>query len=288
MERAEKMGTLLKSHSYRSSANRTILTVLMLILSALMILPFIMMIFASFKYSADSFTNPLFLDPRKVNLNNYKEIFEHPYYFKWFLNSVIVAVSVIVLKGTVVSMAAYAFAKLRFRGRDTLFMVLMSAMMVTSDTTIVARYLLYKEMHLINSLLALIIPSVFGVFFVFLLRQFFLGIPAELSEAAVIDGCSHFKIYYKIIIPLSIPAMLTMALFSFIWSWNDFVNAFVFITPLERQVVPVGLKSFQNEYTTDTSLQMAGICIAIIPVIILFTTVQKYFVEGIALTGIKG
>jgi multiple sugar transport system permease protein len=152
----------------------------------------------------------------------------------------------------------------------------------------VARYLQYSYMGLINSLWVLILPALFGVYFVFLLRQFFMGIPNELSEAALMDGASHLGIYSRIIIPLSKPALLTMVLFSFIWSWNDYINPFVFITPVTTQVLTVGLQSFQTEYSVDTSLQMAGVCISLLPVLLIFILVQDYFVEGIASTGIKG
>lgn len=278
------MGPLLN----RSSAGKALMTAAMVLLGLLMVVPFLLMISASFKYSADAFNNPLQLIPDKINPGNYQEIFRHKYYFTWFLNSVVVVVAILVLKTLVVSMVAYAFAKLRFRGRDALFVVLMSAMMVTPDTTIVARYVQYSAMGLINSLWVLILPSLFGVYFVFLLRQFFLGIPMELSEAAIMDGSGHFGIYFRIILPLAKPALLTMALFSFIWSWNDYVNPFVFITPMATQVLVVGLQSFQTEYAVDTSLQMAGICVSLVPVLAVFMLVQKHFVEGIASTGIKG
>jgi len=278
------MGPLLN----RTSVAKAAMTVVMVLLGLLMVVPFLLMLSASFKYSADAFNNPLQLIPEKINWKNYGEIFRHKYYFTWFLNSALVVVGILVLKTLVVSMAAYAFSKLRFKGRDILFVVLMSAMMVTSDTTIVARYFQYSAMGLINSLWVLIIPSLFGVYFLFLLRQFFLGIPMELSEAAIMDGSSHLGIYFRIIIPLAKPALLTMALFSFIWSWNDFINPFVFITPMATQVLVVGLQSFQTEYAVDTSLQMAGICISLIPVLVVFILVQKHFVEGIASTGIKG
>lgn len=287
------MGTLLIKKTNRRNSNylntnKLLLTIFMLILSIVMIIPFIMMISASFKHSADAFTNPLEVIPKNIFLGNYEALFKHPYYFKWFLNTSFVVVLTIALKVIIISMAAYAFARLRFKGRELLFLVLMSAMMVSPDTTIVPRYLLYRYMGLTDSLWVLIIPSLFGVYFVFLLRQFFMGIPMELSEAALIDGCNHFKIYRSVVLPLALPAILTMTLFVFIWSWNDYVNPFIFITPIQKQVITVGLQSFRNEYTVDTAMQMAGICVAVLPIIIIFTLIQKHFVEGIASTGIKG
>jgi multiple sugar transport system permease protein len=284
MEGAEAMGALLS----KARISKLGMTVVMLSFGLAMVMPFVLMISASFKFSAEAFDDPLRLIPKRINLGNYAEIFHHKYYFRWFLNSMLVAMGVILLKTTVVSMVAYAFAKLHFKGRDTLFVVLMTAMMITPDSTIVARYMQYRYMGLINSLWVLIIPSLFGVYFVFLLRQFFMGIPNELSEAAIIDGASHVGIFTRIIIPLSKPALLTMVLFSFIWSWNDYINPFVFITPVTTQVLTVGLQSFQTEYAVDTSLQMAGVCISLLPVLFIFVFVQDYFVEGIASTGLKG
>jgi multiple sugar transport system permease protein len=287
------MGALLKRvakprSTARARLSKLGLTAVMLLIGLSMVLPFVLMISASFKFSAEAFDDPLRLIPKRINLGNYVGIFHHKYYFRWFLNSSIVAAAVILLKTTVVSMVAYALAKLRFRGRDALFVVLMSAMMITPDSTIVARYIQYSYMRLINSLWVLIFPSLFGVYFVFLLRQFFMSIPDELSEAALIDGASHVGIFARIIIPLSKPALLTMVLFCFIWSWNDYINPFVFITPVVTQVLTVGLQSFQTEYAVDTSLQMAGVCISLLPVLFIFIFVQDYFVEGIASTGLKG
>lgn len=289
MEGAEKMGSLLikqveSKRSNDAKNKKILLTMFMLILSILMIVPFVLMVSASFKRSADAFTKPF----SYFYFGNYEALFNHPYYFKWFLNSTFVVVLTISLKVLVISMAAYAFSRLHFKGRDTLFLILMSAMMVSPDTTIVPRYLLYRSMGLTDTLWVLIIPSLFGVYFVFLLRQFFLAIPMELSEAALIDGCNHFRIYRSIIMPLAKPAIFTMILFVFIWSWNDYVNPFIFITPIQKQVITVGLQSFQSEYTSDTAMQMAGVCLAVLPIIILFSLIQKQFVEGIASTGIKG
>jgi multiple sugar transport system permease protein len=270
------------------TTKKNLTTAFMLVLALAFVLPFLFMISASLKYSAEAFNDPLQLIPDRINWNNYAEIIHHQYYAIWFRNSILVAAVTIVFKVLVVSMGAYAFARLQFRGKELLFLVLMSTMMVTPDTTIVARYFQYSSMGLINTLWVLILPSLFGVYFLFILRQFFLSIPFELSEAAVIDGAGHLTIYSRIVLPLAKPALLTMVLFVFIWSWNDYVNPFVFITPLGKQVLTVGLQSFQSEYFVDTSLQMAGVSLSLLPVLVLFAFVQKQFVEGIALTGIKG
>nr|WP_244209219.1 carbohydrate ABC transporter permease [Paenibacillus ferrarius] len=185
-------------------------------------------------------------------------------------------------------MAAYAFARLNFKGRNILLLISLSTLAIPPDTTIVARFLIYKYMHLINTHWALIIPAVFDVFFLFLLRQFFMGIPKELTEAAIIDGCSHYRVYFRIILPLAVPALMTMIVFSFVYIWNDYATPFIFISSEKKQMVTVGLQYFSTQYGSNYSLQMAGAAFVILLPILLFVFAQKFFVEGITSSGIKG
>lgn len=288
------MGTLLgvssgKQSSEKSGKQKKLLyTVLMLLIGCIMVAPIVFMLSASFRNTVDVMTNPLNLFSAKSNLDNYRQIFRHPFYFGWYWNSIWVVALCIVFRVLVVSMAAYAFARLRFRGREILFLFLLSTIMVTPDTTIVSRYLLYKYMGLIDTPMAIIIPAAFNVFFMFLMRQFFMGIPYELTEAALVDGCSHYRIFFQVILPLAKPAMMTVILFTFIWTWNDFVTPFLFITPVQKQLLTVGLGFFQNDAGSNISLQMAGASLGIIPPILVFIAAQDYFVEGIASSGIKG
>jgi len=152
----------------------------------------------------------------------------------------------------------------------------------------VPRYLIYKQIGLLNTHWAIILPSMFDVFFVFLLRQFFMGIPHEFTEAAIIDGCSHFSIYYRIALPLAKPAMVTMVLFSFLWTWNNYIDPYIFISNRDVQLISVGLQYFQSEQGANYALQMAGASMAVIPSIILFIVTQKYFIEGVSSSGVKG
>ena len=161
-------------------------------------------------------------------------------------------------------------------------------MMITPEATIVPRFLLYKALSLVDTQWAIIVPAVFDAFFLFMLRQFFMTIPRELSEAAFIDGYGHLRIYLAIILPLSRPALVTMALFTFIWIWNDYVNPFVFINSMNKQLITTGLQFFQAREGANYALQMAGATFAVIPTVILFTLTQRYFVQGIATSGIKG
>jgi multiple sugar transport system permease protein len=169
-----------------------------------------------------------------------------------------------------------------------MFLLFMATMMITPEATLVPRYLMYKAFGLIDSQWAIIVPAVFDVFFLFMLRQFFMTIPHELSEAAFIDGYGHLRIYWRIILPLSMPALTTMVLFTFIWIWNDYANPFVFINAMKKQLITTGLQFFQSREGANYALQMAGATFAVIPTVIMFTLTQKYFVQGIATSGIKG
>lgn len=285
---AEKMGALLKSRLYAVKPATLIYSVLMLFIGLVMITPFVFMISGALKTTEQMFLEPLNIIPDQLNWNNYIDVFRHKYYFIWYMNSFIVVLATVLLRGLFVTLAAYAFARLQFRFKEVLFLIMIAKMMIPPDTTIVARYLLYNYMHLIDTHWALILPAIFDVFFLFLLRQFFMGIPKEISEAGIIDGCSHFKIYYKIILPLAKPAIVTMVLFTFIWIWNDYISPFVFINDIKIQLLTVGLQYFQGEAGADYALQMAGASIAIIPTVILFSFLQRYFIEGIVAGGVKG
>ena len=164
----------------------------------------------------------------------------------------------------------------------------MATMMITPEATIVPRFLMYKALALVDTQWAIIIPGVFDVFFLFMLRQFFMTIPRELSEAAFIDGYGHLRIYCAHRAALSQPALVTMVLFTFIWIWNDYVNPFVFINSMQKQLITTGLQFFQAREGANYALQMAGATFAVIPTVILFTFTQSYFVQGIATSGIKG
>lgn len=267
---------------------KLIYSIIMLLIGLVMIVPFIFMISASLKSTAQVFANPLSIIPEKLHFDNYEKIFNHQYYFKWYWNSVRIVLLTILLRSFIVTMAAYAFARLRFTGKNVLFMSMLATMMIPSDTTVVAKFLLYQKMHLIDTQWVIIIPAAFDVFFIFMLRQFFMSIPMELSESAYVDGCSQYKIYYRIILPLAIPPLVTMVLFTFIWTWNDFINPFIFISSIQNQLVTVGLEYFQQEAGRDYALQMAGACLIVVIPIFLFIITQRFFIEGIANTGIKG
>jgi multiple sugar transport system permease protein len=282
------MGSLLSARKARAVAVRALLSLIVFAAGIFMIMPFVFMLSSSFKPNGLVFVEPLRIIPKTLFLDNYRRILNDPLYARWYWNSVRIVLITIPLRGALVSLAAYAFARLTFRGKSFLFLLFMATMMITQEATIVPRYLMYKSIGLIDSQWAIIVPAVVDVFFLFMLRQFFITIPQELSEAALIDGYGHLRIYARIILPLSKPALVTMVLFTFIWLWNDYVNPLVFINSMKKQLITTGLQFFQSREGANYALQMAGATFAVIPTIVLFTFTQKYFVQGIATSGIKG
>jgi multiple sugar transport system permease protein len=272
----------------RELAVRTLLSVLVFSTGLFMITPFVFMLSAAFKPNGLVFVEPLRIIPKTLFLENFRRILIDRLYPVWYWNSIRITLITIPVRGFLVSLAAYAFARMRFRGKNTLFLLFMATMMITPEATIIPRYLMYKGMGLVDTQWAIVVPAVFDVFFLFMLRQFFQTVPRELSEAAFIDGTGHFWVYSRIVLPLSKPALVTMVLFTFIWMWNDYVNPFVFINSMEKQMITTGLQFFQAREGANYALQMAGATFAVIPTVILFTFTQKYFVQGIATSGIKG
>lgn len=272
----------------REGAIRVLLSVLVFAAGLFMITPFVFMLSAAFKPNGLVFVEPLRIIPRTLFLDNFRRIFTDRLYPVWYWNSIRITLITIPVRGFLVSLAAYAFARLKFRWKNVLFLLFMATMMITPEATIVPRYLMYKGMGLVDTQWAIVVPAIFDVFFLFMLRQFFQTVPRELSEAAFLDGYGHFSIYLRIVLPLSKPALVTMVLFTFIWMWNDYVNPFVFINSMEKQMITTGLQFFQAREGANYALQMAGATFAVIPTVILFTFTQKYFVQGIATSGIKG
>ncbi len=292
MEGAEEMGTLLKRTDSKISANKKqkniTISIIMICLSVAMIFPFIFMLSTALKTNVDFLTNPTGLIPEKFYFENFNKIFAHNYYLVWYWNTVKIVGSTMILRLFVVTFAAYAFAKLNFRGKNIMFFLAFALWMVPNDTTVVGRYLFYKYINLVDTPWAIILPYTFDVFVLFMMRQFFMKIPESLTESATIDGASYFQIYYKIMMPLAKPAIMTMLLFTFIWTWNSYADPFVFISTINKQMITVGLQFFQAEMGANIPMQLAGASLGIFLPLILYGFAQKYFVEGIAMSGIKG
>ncbi|TDF92618.1 carbohydrate ABC transporter permease [Paenibacillus piri] len=262
--------------------------VILLFFSGIMVLPFIWMVSSSLKNLEEVSEIPIRWIPETFRFHNYVEVFQSIPMARFMFNSLFVSVSVMILSLFVSSMAAYAFARMDFKGKNILFMSFLTTLMIPQQVTMIPNFLIMKYLGWLNSYSALIFPSVFTAFGVFMLRQFFLSIPKELEEAARIDGCSRFRIYWNIMIPLAQPAFVTLGIFIFLGEWNSFLWPLIVIDSIEFQPIQVGLRSFQGEFMTHWHLMMAGAFIAEAPVLIFYMFCQKYIIQGIATSGIKG
>ncbi len=253
-----------------------------------MILPFLWMVSTSVKADNQVMEFPPVWIPSPVLWSNYAKVLVLLPFGRYLINTTVVSVTVTFLEVLTSSLAAYSFARLEFPGRDRLFLIYLGTLMVPGQVTIIPNFLVMSLFGWINSYQALIIPAAFTAFGTFLLRQFFLSIPPELEQAARIDGCGYFGIYRHIILPLSGPALATLAIFSFNAQWNSFLWPLIVTNSDDFRTLTVGLSYFQDEYSTQFNYMMAGSVLNIIPILIIFLLLQRYFVRGIALSGITG
>jgi len=254
----------------------------------LFLVPFFWLVSTSFKSDPEIFTRELRWVPKVWRWENYKEAIEYIPFLRYLSNTLLICFANVVGAVVSCSLVAYGFSRIRWFGRDFLFIVLLSTMMLSGLVTMIPVFRIYRAFGWIGTFLPLIVPSFLGsAFFIFLLRQFFLGIPQELSEAAFMDGCTELGIYVRIILPLAKPALLTVALFTFLWNWNDFMGPLVYLTDNSKYTLAVGLQQFLGQHDAEWSKLMAMSTLMALPVIVLFFLTQKSFVKGIALTGIK-
>lgn len=267
-----------------------VLTIVLLVLGVVSIYPFLFMISSSFKPSGDVLSTPLQLIPRNFTWHNIETVFSNPFYNfgRWYLNTVVMTAITLILKLFIITITAYGFAKIKFPGRDQIFFVLLGALMIPGDIMIMPRYIIFKNIGILNSMWSLILPAVVDVYFVFLLRQAFISIPESISEAAKIDGCNHFSIYRRIIMPLATSSTATMLLFSFVWEWNNYMGPYLYISDVNKQMLSVGIKLFAAGQAQDYGAQMAASSFVLLPILIAFFFCQRYFVEGMTAGAVKG
>ena len=256
--------------------------------AALMLFPFGWMIATSLTSDSQLFVTPPQLIPSPLVPDNYIRVAEAFPIGRFLVNSLLVAgISTSLQVGTS-AMAAYAFARLRFRGRDALFLVYLATLMVPLQVTIVPLFIEMRFMGLVNTYPALILPAIASAFGTFLLRQAFLSLPRELDEAAFIDGASHWTVFRRIVVPLAGPALATFGIFAFMASWNSFLWPLVVTSGQDLMTLPVGLSNLHGRYETAWNLVMAGSTISVIPIVIVYVIAQKHVIRGVAITGIKG
>lgn len=267
---------------------KRILFYLILILGAvIMIIPFVWMVSTSLKTSGATMVLPPKILPDEFHWGNYSKVAEAFPVLKFLFNSLFVAITSTIGQILLCSMAAYAFARLEFKGRDVLFLIYLATLMVPTQVTMTPQFILMKYLGWLDTYQGLIIPGLFNAFGTFLLRQFFLGIPKELEEAAFIDGAGHFRIFIQIILPLAKPALATLAIFSFMQSWNNYLWPLIVVNNPDMMTLPLGLSLLQGRWETNWNLMMAGVVISVIPVLTVYLFAQRYFIQGITLSGMK-
>lgn len=259
---------------------------LLIIGSLLVLLPFLVMLFVSLMPKEVILTREF--DWRLISLRNYFEIFEVVPFGRFYWNSLFVAIITTLIQILTASLAAFAFARLRFRGRDALFLVYLATLMIPFQVTMIPNFILIRYLRWYDTYQALILPSAFSVFSTFLMRQYFMGVPLDLDEAARMDGAGSWRIWAQIIMPLAGPVLATLAIFNFQASWNDFLWPLVITNSQEMRTIPVGLSSFQGEFNTEWHLLMTGSVIALLPILIVYIIGQNWFVRGIAFSGMGG
>ncbi len=266
---------------------RTPLYAALLVGAAIMLLPFAAMVGTSFKPQPEVFRFPGELLPREPTFDAYIDIWNRIPYGRFFFNSVVFAGGVTALSLLLDSMAAYALARLRFRGQQVLFWVVLIVLMVPFQITLVPLFLTVFQLGWLDSFAGLIIPRATNAFGIFMLRQFFLTLPREFDEAARIDGASEWTIYWRIALPLSLPALATLAVFHFMYNWNDFLWPLVITTSTDMRTLPAGLTLFMGSHVIEHAVLMAGATLALLPLAMAFLLAQRYFVRGVVMSGLK-
>lgn len=268
---------------------RIMVYVLLLAGSILFLMPLAWLLSTSLKGDAGIFDIPPKWIPDPLHWENYSKAVTTFPFLRYTMNTVFITVMSMIGALLSSSFISYAFARLRWPGRDGWFFVLLSTMMLPSQITMIPLFILFKELGWVNTYLPLIVPFFFGsAFYIFLMRQFFMTIPRELSEAAKIDGCSEVYIWWRIFMPLSKPALATLGIFTFTLTWNDFLGPLIYLNDSDMFTLALGLRGFQQQFGTRWNVMMAASVLVMLPTLILFFSFQKYFIEGVTLTGVKG
>lgn len=268
--------------------NQIVLYLALILIALIMLVPFAWMLSASLKLNKDVFTYPIQWIPQNPRWQNYVDIWTKIPLGTFILNTAKITIIVTFLQVLSSSFAAYAFSKLRFWGRDLLFISYLMTIAVPWQTYMVPQFILMSKLGLNNTHLALILLQAFSAFGVFMMKQFYQGIPDELCEAARIDGMSEYGIWARIMLPLSKPAIATLIIFTFVGTWNDFLGPMIYLTKTELKTIQIGLRMFITQYSSEYGLIMAGSVVTLIPVLVIFLIMQKNFVQGISVSGLKG
>jgi ABC-type sugar transport system, permease component len=279
---------LLKNN--RTDLYKLLVTLIISIFGFFMVVPFVWMISASMKYEVDVFKFPIEWIPQRTRLiKNYADVWagEAPFAL-YYYNSIKVTVISTLIALLIGSLAAYGFSKVRFAGRDKIFLIYIATMVIPDQVTMLPRFIYFKWLGIYDSHICLIVSVMFSITTIFFLRQSMMGVPNELSDSARIDGAGHLRIYWQIILPLTKPSIATLGILKFIWTWNDYQNPLIFLTNPKLFTIQLGVKMFSDRYGSYYSLIMAAAVSAILPLFIVFAIGQKYVIEGITAGSIKG
>jgi len=271
--------------SYR---DRLLKTLLLLLLAAFALFPLLWMLSVSLMAPGEASRFPPPLLPDKPGLSAYRALFETTGISRYFVNSLIVSVIGTALSLAFNATAGYAFAKLRFRGRDRIFQLLLAALVIPAQVTMLPLFLMLKEIGLINTFAGVLVPVTASIFGIFLVRQYALSIPDELLEAARVDGASEGRIFLQIVVPVLTPILITLGLFTFLGVWNDFMWPLIILTDQNLYTLPVALAALSREHVQDNELMMAGSVLTVLPVLLLFLVLQRYYLQGLLAGSVKG
>lgn len=278
----------MKIKNTKTRTLRVILYVVLIALALVMLVPFVWMLSASFKLDKDVFIFPIEWIPKNPRWQNYVDIWSKIPLMTFVLNTAKLTLIVTFLQLLTSSFVAYAFAKLDFKGKDLLFLAYIATIAVPWQVYMVPQFMMMRSMGLADTHLAIIFLQAFSAFGVFMMKQFYEGIPTELCEAARIDGMTEYQIWYRIMLPLSKPSLSTLTIFTFVNTWNDFLGPLIYLTTESKKTLQLGLRMFISQFGSEYGLIMAASVLSLIPVLIVFLSLQKYFVEGVAASGVKG
>jgi multiple sugar transport system permease protein len=253
-----------------------------------MVVPLVWMVVTSLQTLNETRHYPPTLVPSSLRFKNYTDVLRDTPFTRWFMNTLLVTLASVTGNLIFCSLAGYAFARIRFFGRRVVFVLILATLMVPFQVTIIPTFLIVRQLGMIDTLGALIVPNLAGAFGIFMLRQFFLTLPIELEEAARIDGASRLGVLLKIVLPLSGPALATLAVITFLWTWNDFFWPLITIYSANNMTLQLGLATFQGAHQTNTNLLMAANVMSVLPMLLVFFVAQRFFIRGIATTGLKG
>ncbi len=281
------MNRIIGKKGIKRSIRRVPVYLFILAVTLISVFPFLWMVSASFKTEVTVFEYPIKWIPKDPRWQNYVEIFQKVSLLVYFKNTFIISISITLIQIFLASLAAYAFAKIVFPGRDVLFILFLATLMIPYQVIMIPIFVIVKSMGLIDTRLGLILSCSFNAFSIFFMKQYYMTIPNELVEAARIDGLNEVKIYTSIMIPLAKPALATLAIYSFVGAWNDFLGPLILLSSDQILTIQLGIRKFITQYSADYELIMATSVLAILPILVVFLYFQKYFVKGLALSGLK-